>query len=37
MRSNYRIRVAIADDEDEAHCHRSILRALLTEKGAKVG
>lgn len=22
--------------EDEAHCHRSILRALLTEKGAKV-
>ncbi len=22
--------------EDEAHCHRSILRALLAEKGAKV-
>jgi len=22
--------------EDEAHCHRSILRALLVEKGAKV-
>ena len=22
--------------EDEAHCHRSILRALLLEKGAKV-
>lgn len=22
--------------EDEAHCHRSILRALLTEKGAKI-
>ena len=22
--------------EDEAHCHRSVLRALLTEKGAKV-
>jgi len=22
--------------EDEAHCHRSILRALLIEKGAKV-
>jgi uncharacterized protein YeaO (DUF488 family) len=23
--------------EDEAHCHRSVLRALLIEKGAKVG
>jgi uncharacterized protein YeaO (DUF488 family) len=23
--------------EDESHCHRSILRALLAEKGAKVG
>ncbi|MBI3532863.1 MAG: DUF488 family protein [Burkholderiales bacterium] len=23
--------------EDEAHCHRSVLRALLTEKGAKIG
>ncbi|MGP1678401.1 MAG: DUF488 domain-containing protein [Burkholderiales bacterium] len=23
--------------EDESHCHRSILRALLTEKGAKLG
>lgn len=23
--------------EDEAHCHRSVLRALLQEKGAKVG
>lgn len=23
--------------EDESHCHRSILRALLIEKGAKVG
>ncbi len=23
--------------EDESHCHRSILRALLVEKGAKVG
>ena len=22
--------------EDEAHCHRSVLRALLTEKGARV-
>jgi uncharacterized protein YeaO (DUF488 family) len=22
--------------EDEAHCHRSVLRVLLTEKGAKV-
>jgi uncharacterized protein YeaO (DUF488 family) len=22
--------------EDESHCHRSILRALLMEKGAKV-
>lgn len=22
--------------EDEAHCHRSVLRALLVEKGAKV-
>jgi uncharacterized protein YeaO (DUF488 family) len=22
--------------EDESHCHRSILRALLTEKGAKM-
>jgi len=22
--------------EDEAHCHRSVLRALLTERGAKV-
>ena len=22
--------------EDEAHCHRSILRALLTEKGARI-
>ena len=22
--------------EDEAHCHRSVLRALLLEKGAKV-
>jgi len=22
--------------EDESHCHRSILRALLAEKGAKV-
>ena len=22
--------------ENEAHCHRSVLRALLTEKGAKV-
>jgi len=22
--------------EDESHCHRSILRALLVEKGAKV-
>jgi uncharacterized protein YeaO (DUF488 family) len=23
--------------EDEAHCHRSVLRALLAEKGAKIG
>jgi uncharacterized protein YeaO (DUF488 family) len=23
--------------EDEAHCHRSALRALLAEKGAKLG
>ncbi|MEO8006818.1 MAG: hypothetical protein ABI771_18010 [Betaproteobacteria bacterium] len=23
--------------EDEARCHRSILRALIIEKGAKVG
>ncbi len=23
--------------EDEAHCHRSMLRALLVEKGAKLG
>ena len=23
--------------EDEAHCHRSVLRELLVEKGAKVG
>ena len=23
--------------EDEAHCHRTVLRALLIEKGAKVG
>ncbi len=23
--------------EDEAHCHRSVLRALLLEKGARVG
>ena len=23
--------------EDEAHCHRSVLRALLVEKGARVG
>ncbi len=23
--------------EDEAHCHRSVLRALLVEKGAKSG
>ena len=23
--------------EDESHCHRSILRALLVEKGAKLG
>jgi uncharacterized protein YeaO (DUF488 family) len=23
--------------EDESHCHRSVLRALLIEKGAKVG
>ncbi len=23
--------------EDEAHCHRSVLRALLVEKGAAVG
>jgi len=23
--------------EDEAHCHRSILRALLVERGAKLG
>lgn len=23
--------------EDEARCHRSVLRALLTEKGAKLG
>ncbi|MBE0622982.1 MAG: DUF488 family protein [Burkholderiales bacterium] len=23
--------------EDEAHCHRSVLRALLAEKGAKLG
>lgn len=22
--------------EDEAHCHRSVLRALLLEKGAKM-
>lgn len=22
--------------EDEAHCHRSVLRALLADKGAKV-
>jgi uncharacterized protein YeaO (DUF488 family) len=22
--------------EDEAHCHRSVLRALLAEKGAKI-
>ena len=22
--------------EDEAHCHRSVLRALLIEKGAKI-
>jgi uncharacterized protein YeaO (DUF488 family) len=22
--------------EDEAHCHRSVLRALLSEKGAKL-
>jgi len=23
--------------EDESHCHRSVLRALLAEKGAKIG
>jgi len=23
--------------EDEAHCHRAVLRALLVEKGAKLG
>jgi len=23
--------------EDEAHCHRSVLRALLAEKGARIG
>lgn len=23
--------------EDEAHCHRSVLRELLAEKGAKIG
>ncbi len=23
--------------EDESHCHRSILRALLADKGAKIG
>ena len=23
--------------DDESHCHRSVLRALLTERGAKVG
>ena len=23
--------------EDEAHCHRSVLRALLAERGARFG